>query len=100
VPYTLKTAQELRAVYLRTLAAYLPAVPTAPGTFAYLEGAAFARLVADVMVRLDESDRNTTPLTASEAGLAVWAELLNVPRGGAAGAARSQSLRVSGAVGR
>jgi uncharacterized phage protein gp47/JayE len=99
VPYTVKSAQELRAVFLRTLAAYLPAVPTAPGTFAYLEGAAFARLVADVMVRLDELDRNATPLTASEAGLAIWAELLDVPRGGASGASRSQALRVNGAVG-
>jgi uncharacterized phage protein gp47/JayE len=40
-----------------------------------------------------------TMASASETGLAVWAELLNVPRGGASGSSRSQCLRVNGASG-
>jgi uncharacterized phage protein gp47/JayE len=99
LPYAPKTPQELRDALLRTLAAYLPQVPTTPGGFAYLEAAAIARIVADLHVRLDEQDRNATPLTASETGLAVWAELLDVPRGGASGSSRSQCLRVNGDAG-
>lgn len=97
--YTPRTADELRDILLRNLAAYLPEISTAPGSLARLEAAAYARLVADLHVRIAALDANLTPLTANESGLAAWAALLGVARRAAIGASGSQVLEVRGLAG-
>ncbi len=98
--YKPKTSDELLDIYLRSQSAYLPQISTAPGSLSRLEGASIARLVADLHVRQNASDRNITPLRADESGLAQWAEVLQIPRRGAVGSARSRALEIRGEPGR
>ncbi len=90
---------ELRDRYLAALKAGLPSQRTGPRTLARIEAGVAAEIVRDNHARLDELDRNATPLTATERGLVQWAELLRVPRKVATAARKAQALEVRGTVG-
>ncbi len=90
---------ELRDRYLAALKAGLPSQRTGPRTLARIEAGVAAEIVRDNHARLDEIDRNATPITATKRGLVLWAELLRVPRKTATAARKAQALEVRGTPG-
>jgi uncharacterized phage protein gp47/JayE len=97
--FEIPTVEEVQEAGIRSLNADFPELYTGEGTPARLETAATARMVGGNHAHISATARNYNPLTADEAGLALWAELLDVPRKVATIAARSGALEISGTPG-
>ena len=97
--YRIPSTDELQQRMLDALAAEFPALRVTPGSEAYAEALARARLASDQHQRLAQLERNLTPANADERGLAAWAIALDVPRKGATKVRATQALEVVGVPG-